>query len=265
MAELRLLRGQPCLEEAAAAAAAEEEEENDRAASPVEGSDSSSSSSLSSSSSSSSSSACSLLLSNNPVIYYEVHPRDTLAEIANMFRTTIPEIRSDNRGYFAAGEQGCLVPGLLLKIRNPDWNPSTVSNSSSNPLCLNGMVMPSTPQRPLSFSSSSSYIGSLSPSGSGSSSPATGALRRQYHDVKEGETLDDIARLYKVDRLDIRKWNRRHFPVGERARDLQIGVRLLIYYEAAALGDAAGRNNGISNVILDQKRGERRCWPHHHQ
>jgi hypothetical protein len=55
--------------------------------------------------------------------------------------------------------------------------------------------------------------------------------RRRCHEVKEGETLEDIARASRVSVADLRRFNRAHFPCGE-AGLLRAGMRLVVF-EAA--------------------------------
>ena len=65
-------------------------------------------------------------------------------------------------------------------------------------------------------------------------------LERRYHEVREGETLEAIARQHGVaDLVEIRRWNRSHFPVGE-SRPLLPGTRLLIYARVPAVGKRKG-------------------------
>ena len=48
------------------------------------------------------------------------------------------------------------------------------------------------------------------------------------HQVEEGETLEQIARTYRLTALELRRFNRRLFPVGE-AKAVEPGMRLLVF------------------------------------
>lgn len=155
-----------------------------------------------------------LLLPHIPVFYYETHARDTLASVAVFFQTTPQDIRNDNRDFFRMGEKaGTLHPGLLLKIRNPDYY--HVSTGEKEEEAASPLPM---------LSSSSSPPQPVPSGGNGGSS-----LTRRYHKVQDGETVENIARQHHVALMDLRKWNRHFFPTGEVVRALSTGTQLLLF------------------------------------
>ncbi len=164
--------------------------------------------------------ASTLALPHTPVFYYETHARDTLASVAAFFQTTPQDIRHDNRDFFRVGEKaGTLHPGLLLKIRNPDYY--ALEEEEEKAISLSAALLSSSSSRSTSIHGTSNIV----------SSPTTSTLSRLYHQVQDGENVERIARQHSVALMDLRKWNRRLFPTGEVVRVLPAGTRLLLFVE----------------------------------
>lgn len=86
--------------------------------------------------------------------------------------------------------------------------------------------------------------------------------RRCYHLVAGGETLEGIARRYGVvSVMDIRRWNRGLFPVGE-ARAAMPGDRLLLFCSSSSsrgpVEAAEEKGDGVGKTATKQQGGKRR-------
>jgi hypothetical protein len=178
-----------------------------------------------------------------------------------LFHSTPQEIRHDNRDIFRAGEKvGGLPQGALLKIRNRERGGGGGEEEGErdekeeekveegegegeekcfSPSSSLSSLPPTTPTLPLHHnvkmsSSSSSSSSSTSPpflpsSSSSSSCSHSPSLHRHYHTVQPNEKIEDIARQHNITLMDLRKWNRSHFPTGECVHMLPPGTMLVIY------------------------------------
>lgn len=86
--------------------------------------------------------------------------------------------------------------------------------------------------------------------------------RRCYHLVAGGETLEGIARRYGLASvMDIRRWNRGLFPVGE-ARPAMPGDRLLLFCSSSSSrGPVEAEEekwDGVGKTATKEHGGKRR-------
>ncbi len=168
-----------------------------------------------------------------PMLLYEAHARDTLGGIATRFQSTAQEIRADNREVFPPGEPhvSMIQPGLPLRIRSPAWLLGAGKGQGPGPGKGRLWSPPFTPERRLAGAARAGGAAAPASLSSCSVSPSgaeQGRVARRYHLVAAGQALEDVARRYNVGVMEIRRWNRGLFPVGE-PRPALPGDRLLLF------------------------------------
>lgn len=112
-------------------------------------------------------------------VQHKVRQGDSIDTIAELYGTTMEQMRSDNRRYFPLGEPGFLRPGQTLMIR---------SRQSKNHKGWDRRE-------------------------------ALRGLRRQViYDVQEGDSLDSICTAFGAQGAEVRRCNRHVFPLGEAGK-----------------------------------------------
>lgn len=111
------------------------------------------------------------------IVQHMVQQGDSVDSIAEQYRTTTEQIRSDNRRVFPVGEPGFLRPGQTLTVRS---------------------------RRKAGCSLRESRRG------------GENAQRRQIlYEVLDGDSLESICTRFGADDAEVRRCNRSVFPVGE--------------------------------------------------
>lgn len=140
------------------------------------------------------------------VVQHLVRQGDSIEGLAAQHGTTPEQIRSDNRRHFPVGETGFLCPGQTLMLRaSLIASDGTVPGDEGDHRQRN-------------------CKGRLSP-GTGR---IEGTRKQILYEVQEGDSLESICSRLGAQEAEVRRCNRRVFPVGE-AGTLTPGKLLTVF------------------------------------
>lgn len=150
------------------------------------------------------------------MVQHLVRQGDSVEGLAAQYGTTTEQIRSDNRRHFPVGEAGFLCPGQTLMLR------AALSNVPPDD-GMNTHGYPAQDAYRKCSSSTSNKFGSMRVG------TERGLRKSQVlYEVQEGDSLESICARLGADEAEVRRCNRRMFPVGE-AGSLEPGKLLTVF------------------------------------
>lgn len=169
------------------------------------------------------------------VIQHLVLQGDSIENLAAQLGTTTEQIRSDNRRHFPVGEAGFLRPGQILTLR------AALSPGSSASRHAEGFDSRAT------HGISRRHSTGSRPCGAGR---RAGRRKQVLYEVQEGDSLEGICARLGTKEAEVRRCNRRVFPVGE-AGTLVPGQMLTVF---------AAEDPPLEANQSREDRGRRKEW-----